>query len=99
MGPELQPDVNLLELVLYAVLNPATIAVAFWLGRKADEKSKILIAAFAGAAAGFALLYVATYFQIWAAPMLGRAAAGVFAASLVAGLVYGWIGYAVAHKR
>lgn len=93
MGPELQPDVNLVELIAYAVLNPATIAVAFLMGRKADEKPKILIAAFAGAIAGVALLYIAALLRIWDAPTLGRAAAGAFAASLVAGLVYGWLGY------
>ena len=93
MTPDLQPDVNLVELVLYAVLNPATIAVAFLMGRKADEKSKILIAAFAGAIAGVALLYVATLLRIWDTPMLGRAAAGIFATSLVAGILYAGFGY------
>ena len=94
MGPDVQPDVDVVELLLYAALNPATIAVAFLMGRKADEKPKILIAAFAGAVAGVALLYVATLLRIWDAPTLGRAAAGSFAASLAAGVIYGWIGYA-----
>jgi hypothetical protein len=94
MGPELQPDVNVLELLLYAALNPATIAVAFLMGRKADEKPKILIAAFTGAVAGVILLYFAALLRIWDAPELGRAAAGSFAGSLAAGLIYGWIGYA-----
>ena len=95
MSPDLQPDVNLVELLTYAVFNPATIAVAFLMGRKADEKPKILIAAFGGAIAGVALLYFAALFHIWNTPMLGRAAAGVFAASLAAGLVYAAIGYAM----
>jgi glycerol uptake facilitator-like aquaporin len=94
MGPELQPDVNVTELLLYAALNPATIAAAFVMGRKADEKPKILIAAFVGALAGVVLLYIAALFRIWDAPTLGRAAAGSFAASLVAGVFYGGIGYA-----
>ena len=47
MGPDLQPDVPLLEVLLYGVLNPATIIIAFLMGRKADDKSKIMIAAFA----------------------------------------------------
>jgi ABC-type Co2+ transport system permease subunit len=94
MTPDLQPDVPLLELFLYAVLNPATIAVAFLMGRNANEKSKVLIAAFIGAVAGVALLYLAALLRIWDAPTLGRAAAGVFAASLVAGLIYARIGYA-----
>ena len=94
MGPDLQPDVNVWELLAYGALNPATIAAAFYVGRQADEKPKILIAAFAGAVAGAALLYVLTLLRIWDAPMLGRASGGVLVAGLVAGVVYGWIGYA-----
>ncbi|MEQ1652995.1 MAG: hypothetical protein ABL897_10935 [Hyphomicrobium sp.] len=93
MGPELQPDVNVIELIAYAALNPATIATAFLMGRKADEKPKILIAGFAGAVAGVALLYVAALFKIWDAPMLGRAGGGIFAAGLLAGVLYGWLGF------
>lgn len=95
MGPDLQADVPLLSVALYALLNPATIAVAFWLGRQADQAGKLLIAAFAGAIAGVALLYAAALLQIWEAPTLGRAAAGVFAASVLTGWVYARIGYAL----
>ena len=94
MGPDLQADVNVLELVAYSALNPATIAVAFWMGRKANEKPKILIAAFAGAMAGVALLYVAALLRIWDAPMLGRAGGGIFVSGLAAGIIYCWLGYA-----
>lgn len=94
MGPDLQPDVDVLELIAYSALNPATIAAAFYVGRQANEKSKILIAAFAGAVAGTVLLYFAALFKIWDAPMLGRAGGGVFIAGLAAGIIYGWIGYA-----
>lgn len=92
--PDFQPDVPLIEVFLYGVLNPATIIVAFMLGRRADEKAKIMLAAFAGAAAGAALLYVVTFLRLWDAPTLGRAIAGVFTTSLIAGLVYAGIGYA-----
>ncbi len=98
MGPDLQPDVNVLELIAYGALNPATIVTAFYVGRQADEKPKILIAAFAGAIAGAVLLYFAALFRIWDAPMLGRASGGVLVAGLVAGLIYGWIGYATRKK-
>lgn len=93
MTPEFEPFVPLYETLLFAILNPATIAVAFWLGRLADQKAKLLIAAFGGAFAGFVVLYFAALFGIWDAPRLGRAAAGVFVVSLVAGLFYAAIGY------
>lgn len=92
--PEYQPDVPLIEVFLYGVLNPATIIVAFMLGRRADVKAKLFIAAFAGAAAGAALLYIVTFLRLWDAPTLGRAAAGVFTTSLLAGFFYAAVGYA-----
>lgn len=98
MGPDLQPDVNLIELLAYSALNPATIGVAFLMGRKANEKAKVLIAGFAGAVAGAALIYVAALVRLWDAPELGRAAGGILVVGLLAGLVYGWIGFATRPK-
>ncbi len=95
MGPELQADVPLLEVALYAVFNPATILVAAWLGSKADQTNKLLIAAFGGAIAGVVVLYFAALLRIWEGPTLGRAAAGVFVASLLPGWIYARIGYAL----
>ena len=93
VGPDFQPDVPLSEVLLYGVLNPATIIVAFMMGRRADDKAKIMIAAFAGAAAGIAVLYLVTLLRIWDAPTLGRAAAGVFVTSLLAGFIYAGAGF------
>jgi hypothetical protein len=91
--PDFQASVPLLEVVLYGLFNPATIIVAFLVGRRADDKSKILIAAFAGAIAGIAVLYLITLLRLWDAPTLGRAAAGVFVVSLLAGICYAVVGY------
>ena len=93
MGPEFQPDVPLLEVLLYGIFNQATIIVAFLMGRKADDKSKIMIAAFAGAAAGVAVLYLVTLLRLWDTPTLARAVGGVFVTSLVAGFAYAGAGY------
>jgi len=97
--PDFEQTVPLIEVLLYGVLNPATIIVAFMLGQRADEKSKLLIAAFAGAMAGVAVLYVATLFRIWDAPTLGRSVAGVFIVSLVAGFIYAGAGYLMKGNR
>ena len=93
MTPDLQPDVSLLEIVLFSVLNPALIVVAFMMGRKCDQFAKIMIAAFAGAMAVMALLYVGALLGISDAPNLARAADGVFTACFLAGHIYAWIGY------
>ena len=93
VGPEFQPDVPLLEVLLYGIFNPATIIVAFLMGRRADDKSKIMIAAFAGAVAGVAVLYLVTLLRLWDTPTLARAVGGVFVTSLVAGFAYAGAGY------
>lgn len=95
MGPDFQPDVPLIEVLLYGVFNPATIVVAFMLGQRADDKAKIMIAAFGGAVAGVALLYLVTLLRLWDAPTLARAVVGVFITSLVAGFLYAGVGYAM----
>lgn len=98
MGPVLEPSVNMVELLCYSALNPATIAVSFMMGRRADQKAKIGIAGFAGAIAGVAIIYFAALLHLWDAPDLGRASAGIFIIGLIAGSVYGALGYMTKHK-
>lgn len=98
MDPDIQANVPLIEVLLYGVLNPATIIVAFMLGQRVDEKNKLVIAAFAGAVAGVAVLYIATFLRLWDAPTLGRAIAGVFIVSLAAGFIYAGAGYLMRRK-
>lgn len=98
MDPDIQANVPLIEVLLYGALNPATIIVAFMLGQRVDEKNKLVIAAFAGAVAGVAVLYIATFLRLWDAPTLGRAIAGVFIVSLAAGFVYAGAGYLMRRK-
>ncbi len=93
MAPDLQPDVSVVEILLFGFLNPASIAAAVVLGRKVDQPAKLLIAAFGGAIAGVALLYVATLFRVLDAPSLARAAGGIFVASYVASLIYAFLGF------
>ena len=90
--PDLQADVSLPLVLLWAALNPATIAVAFWLGRLADQRAKLGIAAFAGALAGVALLWMAARLRLDIATDVGRAAVGVFVFGLGFGGLWAWIG-------
>jgi hypothetical protein len=87
-----------MEVLLYGVLNPATIVVAFMMGHRASDKTKLIIASFVGAVAGAALLFIATFLRLWDAPTLGRSIAGVFIVSLVAGFVYAGAGYLLKRK-
>ena len=45
----LPPHIDLTAVLMTALLNPAVIVVAFWMGRYADQRHKIPVAAFAAA--------------------------------------------------
>ena len=93
------PPVDLKALLLIAILNPAVIAVALWMGSRADEWQKVPIAAFAAALAGAALVYIATWLGLATLPSVGRAAAGVFIAQCIFGLVWASAGYWYGWRR
>ena len=90
--PDLQPNVNLLGELAWAAFNPAAIAVAYLMGRKADQPAKLGIAAFAGAVAGIALLWLAARLHVGIAIDTARAAAGVFVMTLPFGVAWAWLG-------
>jgi len=79
-------------IMLLAALNPAVIAVAYLMGRKADQWQKLPVAAFAASLAGFALVWIATWLRIVPAKGLGGEA-GLFLAQCVFGLAWAAIGY------
>ena len=85
--------VELKAVLLTALLNPAVIVVASWMGSKADQWQKVPIAAFAGAVVGSALIYIAVRLGVSGITGVGRAAAGVFIAQFLFGLVWAHIGY------
>lgn len=87
------PPVDLLAVILTALLNPAVIVVAFWMGGNASQPQKLPVAAFAAALAGSLLLYILVRLGWTGVLHVGRAAAGVFIAEFVFGLVWAWAGY------
>jgi small neutral amino acid transporter SnatA (MarC family) len=94
-------DINTFDpmtLVLIAVLNPATIAVAFLLGRKANQPQKILIAALAAALCGFLLYWVAAFIGLIKVHALGGEA-GMILVQTVAGLIWAALGYYFFHEQ
>jgi hypothetical protein len=91
--------VDLIAVLLSALLNPAVIVVAFWMGRHADQRQKLPVAAFAAALAGSALIYVAVRLGMGGVAGVGRAAAGVFVAEFLFGLVWAWLGFRLAPSR
>lgn len=85
--------VDLKVVLLTALLNPVVIAVSFWMGGKADQWQKLLVAAFAGALAGSFLIYIAVRLGVVGVAGVGRAAAGVFIAQFLFGLGWAYAGF------
>lgn len=85
MPPELK------SVLLLAAMNPATLVVAYWLGRRADQRQKIVLAAFAAALAGTVYTWLLMRFGFIDART--RLLAGVFVASAPMGIVWAALGY------
>ena len=97
--PDMQPDVSLWGVLAWAALNPAVIAVAWAMGRRADQAAKFGIAAFAGAIAGVALLWLAARLHLGLAIDTARAGAGVFMTALPFGLLWAWLSRRITAPR
>jgi hypothetical protein len=87
----LPPDLK--DVLLLAALNPAAIAAGYWLGRKADQPQKIVLAALVAGVAGtaFAWLLMATGLFEPKIRLLG----GIFVASGLLGIGWAWLGWRV----
>ena len=81
-------------IVWAAVLNPVVIAVALWLGWQSDQWQKVLVAGFAAAFAGAIALWLATALGLVSVRGFGGFA-GVFAASMIFGMVLAGVAYGV----
>lgn len=84
-------------LVLIALLNPAVVAVAFLMGRRADQWQKLPVVAFAAALAGFILYWAMTMLQLVHVHALGGEA-GLLALQFGFGLIWAILGYTIGKK-
>ncbi len=80
------------DVLLLAIMNPATLVAGFLVGRYADQIQKIVLGGFIAGIAGamFAWLLMLTGLFDPKVRLLG----GVFVASAVLGVGWAWIGYA-----
>jgi hypothetical protein len=79
-------------LVLISLFNPAVIAVAFWMGRRADQWQKLIVAAFAASLAGFILYWLVAELGLLPIHALGGEAA-ILLMQLLLGFVWAGLGY------
>jgi len=82
----------------FALLNPVSIAVAMWMGHRATQWQKLPLAAFAAAAAGSAVLFIADRLALPLAHALLPAAVGVFITQFLLGLGWAALGYRLARR-
>jgi hypothetical protein len=79
-------------LLKIALFNPVVIAVAFLMGRHADQWQKLIVAAFAASCAGYLLYWLVAAVGLMPVHALGGEAAVVLLQFLF-GLVWAGIGY------
>ena len=79
-------------LVLISLFNPAVIAVAFLMGRRADQWQKLIVAAFAASLSGFILYWLAAELGLLPIHALGGEAA-ILLMQLLLGFVWAGLGY------
>ena len=95
--PIIEP-VALKAVLLTALLNPAVVVVALWMGSKANQWQKLPVAAFAAALAGWLALYVVVKLGWSVVADVGRASAGVLVAQFFIGLAWATLGYRWARR-
>jgi peptidoglycan biosynthesis protein MviN/MurJ (putative lipid II flippase) len=83
------PEVKII--LMHAIMNPATLVVGYWLGRKADQVQKVVIAAFIAGLAG--TVYAWLIMKLGFAENRPRLIAGVLVASGIMGIVWSWLGH------
>ena len=93
--------VDLQSVLLTAVFNPVVIVVALWMGGQADQWQKVPVAAFAAAAIGSAVVYVAVWLGLGGIAGVGRAACPAVSlpSSCLFGLVWAAVGYSFGRRR
>lgn len=84
-------------LIMLAALNPAVIVVGFWMGLKADQWQKLIVAAMAASLTGFLLLYFAVFVGAIHASSIGGEA-GIVVLQLIFGLFWAVAGFLLAKR-
>ena len=88
--------VDLQQLVLVAVLNPAAILVGFFIGRHADQWQKAVVGGFAAGFAGLAFVWLIDKLGVYVGNM--QSVGGIFAASFGVGMIWCLVGYKTRRK-
>lgn len=89
------PEVK--EILLLALVNPATLATGYWLGRRADQRQKLFVAGFVAGLAGLAFAWL--LMRLGFTEPMPKLLAGVFVVSAIAGGGWAAFGYRMRQNR
>lgn len=92
------PNFDPLNLLLIAVLNPIVVAVAWYMGARADQWQKLIVIGFAAALAGAAGIWVATFVGLLSPRQMGSDA-GLFMFSFFYGMAIAAIAFVLRRAR
>lgn len=79
------------HILLLSILNPAVLVVGAWLGRRADQPQKLVIAGFIAGLAGLPAAWIAMRLGITDAGP--RLLAGIFIAGAFVGAAAAWVAW------
>ncbi|HRD76995.1 MAG TPA: hypothetical protein PK264_13865 [Hyphomicrobiaceae bacterium] len=82
---------ELQTVLLFGFANPIAVAMAFWLGRSADQPQKSVIGGFLGGL--IAVLLAAAAASVGWIKLLPRSYSGVFVCAFAVGMLAAWLGY------
>ena len=83
---------DLKDVLLLALMNPATLVAGFMLGRRADQIQKIVLAVVVAGVAGMLFAWILMLTGLFEPKI--RLLGGVFVLSAALGTLWAWIGFA-----
>jgi hypothetical protein len=84
---------DLLQMLVFSLLNPGTIVAGLLIGRAADQVQKIVVGAFVASLAGLLVAWLATQAGIPVGLKQPRNVAGLFILAWILGLWWSWVGF------
>lgn len=91
------PPIDLVALLVTALLNPVVVVTAVMMGLRADQWQKVLVAGFAAAVIGSAVVYVLVRVGV-GSDRLARAPAGLLIVQFALGTAWAAVAYWYAQR-
>ena len=99
LTPVLQPDVDVMQLVEIAVLNPVVMGLGYYLGRHCNQAGKLVVAGFAAGLAGMVPLYLAGLAHVKLVAEVLRASAGILVLQTFVGTLWATAAYMLRNRK